>query len=1014
MRHISLILFISLILASAFSAPLSAQAQPPTDLRTLSSQAYKLAEELLDGRPIVLRVFRDWRNKPEALETVSVPLKGLTVELDSLKAALGQDCDSAFVVALGADQTDRAVAAVMGDYVFGRDYRAGQKLNIWPPRERDPGHKWWTFVDALGSPIPQAKVEILLHSCEGAPGARVSVGKGQLDEQGRLRRIHETGYPIKFIFIVSHPNYGTAIVEYTGRPSAEDTPKTYVMPLVPRDSKAATRSVEGFVVDSQGKPVEGARVTSYGLRGASGGWPGVRGPFYGRAITDKDGWFAIYSSLDNGGQPYGELIPATSEYMLSVEPPKVLNLRTCERQLCIAGTQVTIVLTAMEAGEYFHTFAFEDANGLITDPVELNEITITLFRDNREWMSLKYDQWSQGATLLTGNLRASTTRARDGLTFEPIELTPDSPENLVFRARSPIIYRGKVVNGETGEPMPGVLVLADHSYLSKDPSTLKPNDWNLLQAQAAEASKRPPDRAFYEGLDKVKLTDATGSYEIVFIFRLGFDTGLWNFGALEKGYTTGRASIGRLKPNAEGVVEVPTIKLFPPTTAPPYLPEFVFEDESGPVSDPELLKKTYFSVKTAEGHTLTSPPGSFVDGKKQVFRPGIYSATARWEDKYYIFEPVDLTEARPPVVTFKPKQIIGGQITFRGRVVSGITGAPIPGAVVMYNSDGHDASELDGEQWQAIHALGQQFDPDDSALVPLRHIFRFAQIARVDAGGWFQITVPRASRPAPRRDTLAAIEKDYLAAEQQLDCLAPADETKGESVGSDASVSVLSEFVDVPPMKLFPAGTILVEPNLPDSGFGGRQNKHIRLHWWPSRDDETPWLQALWGGPGEPDGAHALYKYELQPNQLQSAYILAGIKLTIRIYILRDNERGYISIPDISLQQGQVLDLGRRDFPRAVQVVVKVLNPADQPVKGAGVSVLDEDGHLTYAGAVSDQDGLARMGVPPNSKGQFAVSRFTAAGKLQQTIPYQLGGEEDSGKEFILQLPDEILHQLFK
>jgi len=1003
------VVFISVLLALAFAAALLAQAQPPTDLRALDSQAYKLAEELLDGRPIVLRVFRDWRNKPEAFETVSVLLQGLVVELDSLKAALGQNCDSAFVVAIGSDQTDKPVAAAMGDYIFGRAYKDGQKLHIWPPRARDPGHKWWTFVDALGNPIPQAKVEILLHDCDSRQGARVSVGKVQLDEQGRLKRIRETGYPIKFIFTLSHPNYGTAMVEYAGCPSVKDAPKTYVVPLVRRDSEPATRSVEGFVVDGQGSPIEGAQITSHGLRRANGGWPGPTGRLYSRSITDKEGWFAIYTPLDSNAVS-GALVPPASEYLLSVAPPKALSLRACEGHVCTAGTQVTIVLTAMEAGEYFHNFAFEDANGPLTDPAELQKITITLFRDNREWMSLKYDQWSQGANLLTGTLLASTTRWGSHFTFEPMELTPDSPENLVFRARSPIIYRGRVVNGETDEPMPGVLVLVDHKYLSKDPSALKPDEWNLLRAQAAEASKRPPDRAFYERLDRLTLTDATGSYEIVFM--PGFDTGLWNFSALEKGYTTGRASTGYLKPNAEGVVEVPTIKLLPVATAPAYFPQFVFEDETGPMTDPELLKKTCFTVKMRDGPTISFSPGSFVDGNKWPFRPGIYSATARWKDKYYVFEPVDLTKARPPTVTFKPKQIIAGQIIFRGRVVDGITGALIPGAVVMYNSAGCDASDLDSEQWQAIHALGQQFDPNDSALVPLKHLFRFAQIARVDSAGWFQLVVPRAAR---RHDTLVAIDENYLGAEQQLEYLVPTDAAKGEPAGAGASGSNPNESLDVPPMKLFPAGTILVEPNLPDFGFGGRQDKHIRLHWYPSPDDETPWLQELWGASGEPKGARSVYKYELQPNQLQSAYIPAGIKLTLRIYIiLCDNDRGYISIPGIRLQQGQVLDLGRRDFPRAVQIVVKVVNSAAQPVKGVGVSALDEDGRLTYAGASSDEDGLARIGVPPNSKGQFAVWRIAAAGKLQHAIPYQVAGQEDAGKEFTLRLSDEILSLIFK
>jgi hypothetical protein len=146
----------------------------------------------------------------------------------------------------------------------------------------------------------------------------------------------------------------------------------------------------------------------------------------------------------------------------------------------------------------------------------------------------------------------------------------------------------------------------------------------------------------------------------------------------------------------------------------------------------------------------------------------------------------------------------------------------------------------------------------------------------------------------------------------------------------------------------------------------------------------------------------------------QSAYIPAGIRLTLRIYTLDDNERGYISIPGITLLQGEVLDLGRRDFPRAVQVVVKVVDSAGQPIKGAGVNALDEDGHFAYARAISDENGLARIGVPPNSKGQFAIWRLAATGKVQQAILYQIGGEEDTGKEFTLQLSDEILHQLFK
>jgi hypothetical protein len=53
--------------------------------------------------------------------------------------------------------------------------------------------------------------------------------------------------------------------------------------------------------------------------------------------------------------------------------------------------------------------------------------------------------------------------------------------------------------------------------------------------------------------------------------------------------------------------------------------------------------------------------------------------------------------------------------------------------------------------------------------------------------------------------------------------------------------------------------------------------------------------------------------------------------------------------------------------------------------------------------------------VVPNSIGEFGVSYLGKDGQfLKETIPYEIGGNTDSGRQFTLRLSDEILELLFK
>ena len=998
--------------------------------RQLEAQARALAEQVLDRRQAVVRLFRDWRNKPADFELVRAPIKSLSLELDSLKSIVGQGRDSVFVVALGSDQTDKAVAMVMADFVTGRVYQDGQKLHIWPPWSSDSGCQFWTFVDAMGSPIPQATVEIRLRDWDQwEQGAEVSLCKSQLDEKGRLKRLKTTDYPSKLAFVVSHPNYGTALLRHTG-PLIENASETYVVPLVPLDSEAASRSVQAVVIDNNGNPVEGTIVSCGNLQEPSGRSIERRLDITGQAVSNEQGWFAMYVPTIKNGALNSELIPVRSTYRLSIEPPKSLNLRSIDNSF-LAGAQTTVTLTTMRTDEFFHTFVFEDMNGPITDPAELKRIKLTLYRDGKEWMLLKYDDFQQGINLPTGSLTATTTRWGYSFQFDPIELTPDSPENLVFRPQPPLIFRGRVANIETNEPMADTFVTSGSFNHYKDPSLLSAQDWDRLRTKALlQTDQSPSNKTLYDS-DRVIVTDVNGCYELTLM--PGWHGWLGSLGAVAKGYMAEPVST-QYKPNADRVVTVPTIFLKPIESElpldPNYAPKFIFEDESDPIVDPDFLKVVCLIITDQYGGRCSHSPGYLPDGKRFKFKPGIYSITANWKDKRYIFEPVDLTEERPETVVFKPKEIISGQVTFCGRIAHGITGSPIAGALVISGNftNSVDASSMQPEDWQALKTRGLELDNNDQVVVPLIEalsygqpgsgISQIAKIVRSDASGWFQIALDQAYLAGHSFINIRIIEKDFLMAEQSLRCPLPIDQLKRGQPDEKEFEKDQAGRTLLPPIKLFPAGTIIVEPNIPDFATGRTNRKSkFRLFWYPSSNETSAWLKESLMLPRENQGQRIAYKNELRPNVVQTAYIPADTEIALRIYNIYDFQWAPIVIPGIKLSHGQILDLGRLDFPKAVRVAVRVIDSKANPLNAVKVGYKNEFGKSVYGyqKPATNAQGLAWVYVPPNSKGKFFILHVRH-GRLneypEESVPYQVSGQKDTGKQFTLVLSNEMLKRL--
>ena len=439
-----------------------------------------------------------------------------------------------------------------------------------------------------------------------------------------------------------------------------------------------------------------------------------------------------------------------------------------------------------------------------------------------------------------------------------------------------------------------------------------------------------------------------------------------------------------------------------------YFHTFAFEDEFGPISDPIQLRKIEITIRQ-EKRMRSFGYDRWKDGAK--FPPGTYRARMRGEE-CLTFEPIQVTEDSPELLVFKAKA--EDRIVYKGRVIHGLTGEPIPGAIVMKRPSLSDVvtSDLNFEQVEAILSIGPELEPYDLIFGLLKENFKSTMMTRTNYNGDFQITLPKKEDGRP--GDLIATQKDYLGAQQQFRYMVPIDKKSSEAVRFDEFEPDEDRYVKLPSMKLFPAGTVIVEPNIP--GYDPMEKYEIRFHWRISPEDKTPWLKEFRATPRESRGGSIFYKNKLQPNHIQSVYIAAGVEQTIKIFRRRETQWAPVVIPGVKLRQGEILDLGRIDFKPNYKVAVKVIDSSSEPVEGVAVSCFDEYGLYMGQKPITKENGIVMLYVPPHSKRRFVVTYFDESTRknIHEGISYETAGQEDAGKQFTLRISDEMLYQLFK
>ena len=547
-----------IVLLAAVFLPVSVAAKEvpiPTDVFGSPGGPTRQKVEDLDGKDVMVRLYK-WQPDPPPFEKVSCQLTGDSIRLDF------NDISDSIVVVLGEDQKDKAAAKALGDRIYAQLYRKGLRFSL---SQANKPNMWWTFTDALGTPIAGATVQIFLCVTSHAD-PRGCLRKLSTGEKGRLKVPIPKASLKWFNLIVSHPEYGIALVEghYLKRAGI-------VLPLVRAGTKADQRCIRGIVVDPEGNPVSGASIGCNRAYTLGGGQIIAVQPY--KVLSDELGAFSMYlpNKKNLSHNDRGDLIPPKSKYDIKIEPPRGLGLLPYEGQI-ENGRHTTITL---ERGGYFHTFAFEDENDPITDLDQLKKITLFIQRENKPELRFGYSDWKDGGMFPLGTYKATIEKKWiEGYEpkiwtpfrkyrFDPLEVTAGSGELLVFKSPGSFLCCGRVIDGITGEPIPGVSVIAKSSiYGTRNLCQITPEQWQMLHALSANPSaddeNLAPLRKIYVFYEIVR-ADEDGWFEI------NFQPGGKYYGLVvfEENYLGVEYHKSTLKPDKDNRIEIGLIKLFP-------------------------------------------------------------------------------------------------------------------------------------------------------------------------------------------------------------------------------------------------------------------------------------------------------------------------------------------------------------------------------------------------------------------------------------------------------------------
>jgi hypothetical protein len=401
------------------------------------------------------------------------------------------------------------------------------------------------LVDAAGQPIAGASLEIQV-------GPTIILEA--TDARGYFPLPRTTDDMARARVVVAHTLCGRALAAWESSSGRHRLRAPVALP----DTPAFARSLVAVVVDGSGAPVAGAEVRCSSVRTPGEGL--ISGSGTSVLWSDDAGRFTLCLHDPDPDGERGDLIPPGSRYDVVIEPAAESGLFPAAGSFP-NSSPARIVL---ERPEREFTLEFEsESSDTIKDPGVLRRIRLV---HQKETGSAPVDLGSRFAESGRGKLVSGIYRASlEDRAFLPVEVTDSSPATLRFRSQPQRRFRGRVVDGTTGEPVSGAIVFAYSGISRGNLALLGDAEWKSLRDPRTVLSRSAPAveslRAQF-GVDAITRTGSDGEYELLQTPSATF----YSIIACMDGVLPFRTRVLEKKPEPDGIVSVADLPLFPAAT----------------------------------------------------------------------------------------------------------------------------------------------------------------------------------------------------------------------------------------------------------------------------------------------------------------------------------------------------------------------------------------------------------------------------------------------------------------
>ena len=429
-----------------------------------------------------------------------------------------------------------------------------------------------SIVDAIGDPIPFAKITITLKARPNPAGNVHSVTeKGPKtdakpvdveahvvgdwsDEFGRISVPECEERDIVCVMNVDHPDYGRGRCDVP----LWTLPAPLKLPLVRRGSELRGRAIRGVVVDPRGQPVAGAMIHCDHVRTPGEGL--INGAmFRGDALTDTAGQFCFYLPNQNPDRKRGDIIPPNSRYETLITQPDDESFFPVSASL----SNTSPVRVEMPRPTLFHRFQFQSLTGGWLERAEqIQNLHVSRREGNQQAVRIDAGSLIRGRRILKGIYTAVYYDNGKVVPFEPLTVDEQSPEEMIFRVPKAITYRGRVIDGVTGAAVPNAIVIGWQSTSRNNLALLSDDEWTLLEATPSNPASNDPAIQFlknFYGVQGFVRTDNEGRFEIV--RSPGQD--YYGLLAFQRNSVPFKVRVGSLTPDSEQKIETGDFPLFP-------------------------------------------------------------------------------------------------------------------------------------------------------------------------------------------------------------------------------------------------------------------------------------------------------------------------------------------------------------------------------------------------------------------------------------------------------------------